>query len=78
MVDAQAKRQALGARLRTWRLRRYLSQIELAERAGITQSTLSNYENGKREPGVSILIRIAEELDVSLDELAGRPSRRSG
>ena len=44
----------------------------------MTQSTLSNYENGKREPAVSILIHIAEVLDVSLDELAGRmPRRRS-
>jgi transcriptional regulator with XRE-family HTH domain len=45
--------------------------VALADLAGITQSTLSNYENGKREPAVSTLIRIAEELDVSLDELAG-------
>ena len=76
--DARTEREALGSRIRTWRQRRRFSQSELAERSGVTQSTLSNYENGKREPAVSILIHIAEVLDVSLDELAGRmPRRRS-
>lgn len=76
MSDARTEREALGSRIRAWRQRRHFSQAELAERSGVTQSTLSNYENGKREPAVSVLIHIAEVLDVSLDELAGRISRR--
>jgi len=71
VTGPQTTRRELGARIRAWRQRRHLSQVALADLAGITQSTLSNYENGKREPAVSTLIRIAEELDVSLDELAG-------
>jgi len=76
VTDARTERELLGSRIRQWRQRRHLSQSELAERSGVTQSTLSNYENGKREPAVSILIHIAEVLDVSLDELAGRMPRR--
>lgn len=72
MSNVRPERVAIGAQVRVWRKRRRLSQIQLAERAGITQSTLSNYENGKREPSIGTLIRIAEELDVSLDVLAGR------
>lgn len=76
MPDPQTDRQTLGSRIRIWRKRRNLSQVRLADLAGITQSTLSNYENGRREPAVSTLIRIAEVLDVSLDELAGHERRR--
>lgn len=52
-----------------------MSQATLADLTGITQSTLSNYENGKRDLTVSILLRLAEHLDVDLDDLAGKPMR---
>ena len=77
MSSSGDQRQALGQRIRRWRHRRRFSQAQLAERTGVTQSTLSNYENGKREPSVGILVRIAEELDVDLEDLIGRVKRRS-
>lgn len=67
---------ALGRRIRAWRVRRDLSQAGLARLAGVTQSTLSNYENGKRDLSVSILLKIAEELDVDLEDLTGHSTRR--
>ncbi|MEX1022042.1 MAG: helix-turn-helix transcriptional regulator [Dehalococcoidia bacterium] len=74
--DTTEQRVALGRRIRAWRVRRDLSQAGLARLAGVTQSTLSNYENGKRDLSVSILIRIADELDVDLEDLTGRAIRR--
>lgn len=77
-TDPNTQRRALGRRIRAWRLRRGLSQADLAEAIGVTQSSLSNYENAKRDLPASILIRIAEELEVELSDLAGHvtPARR--
>ncbi len=73
--DPLAQRRALGRRIRTWRVRRQLSQATLASSIGVTQSTLSNYENGKRDLSVSILLKLADNLDVDLEDLTGHTSR---
>lgn len=49
-----------------------LKQSELAEKAGITLSAISNYEQGLREPKLNVLIKIADIFDMTLDELVGR------
>ena len=46
-----------------------LSQQELADKLGIDRSTISKYESEEQVPDVSILCDIADELDVSLDNL---------
>lgn len=73
--DPLASQRALRRWIRTWRVRRQMSQATLADLTGITQSTLSNYENGKRDLPVSTLLRLAEHLDVDLEDLAERPMR---
>lgn len=59
-------------RLRQLRLDRALYQRELAEIAGIKIRAYQLYEQGKTEPGIDVLIRFADVLQVSLDELVGR------
>ena len=59
----------LGKRVRDWRLRRGLSQQHLARAAGITQAALSNYENGKREPSLSVSLALSAALDITLGDL---------
>jgi transcriptional regulator with XRE-family HTH domain len=54
--------------LRTWRVRRRVSQLELALRAGTTQRHVSFVESGRSTPGRSMVIRLAEALDVPLRE----------
>lgn len=44
-----------------------LTQGELAEKADISVVHLSNIELGKKKPGLSTFIRIAEALDVATD-----------
>lgn len=46
-----------------------LSQQELADKLGIDRSTLSKYELEERLPNIYALCDIADELDVSLDDL---------
>ena len=70
-------REAIGRQVRTWRLRRHVSQAGLAHAAGINQASISNYEAGKRELRVSTLIRIADALNVRIDELLDDETRRT-
>lgn len=49
-----------------------MSQQELANYLKITRLTLSNYEKGKTEPGIHVLIKIATYFDVTIDYLVGR------
>lgn len=51
------------------RRREGLTQTELAERAGVAQTVLSQYERGVRNPSAYVLARLAKALDVTMDEL---------
>ena len=46
-----------------------LSQEELAEKIQVSRQTLSKYETGESLPDIEKCSRLAEVLDVSLDEL---------
>lgn len=59
----------MRTRLRQVRERLLVTQAELSERAGITESTLSRIENGLQRPRISTLRKIAEALGVSSEEL---------
>lgn len=59
-------------RLKKFRLTIGMTQYEIAMQLGITERGYRNYELGKREPELSVLIKIADLLNVSLDDLVGR------
>ncbi len=59
----------MGERLREARRGRNLSLRVLADRLGVSPSLISQIETGRANPSVSTLYAIADELDVSLDEL---------
>jgi len=59
-------------RLRAAREMRQLSQVELAERAGLQQAAVSHYESGARRPSLRNLRRLSEALEVTTDYLVGR------
>jgi transcriptional regulator with XRE-family HTH domain len=46
-----------------------LSQQELADTFSIPRSTLGDYERGKTEPNIEMLIRMSQYFDLSLDHL---------
>lgn len=54
----------IGNRIRESREEKTLSQSELARRLGVSQPTVSDWENGKTEPSVDNLRTLAVELDV--------------
>ena len=49
-----------------------LRQSDLAQKTGIDQRTISNYETGKTSPDAESLIILADFFDVTIDYLVGR------
>ena len=70
-IQQQYKKDFAGS-LKRIRQERHMSQRELAGRLGIAVPTLSQYENCIVEPTIKNLIRLANALEVSTDELLGR------
>ncbi|MBQ9842413.1 MAG: helix-turn-helix transcriptional regulator [Clostridia bacterium] len=62
----------LGARLRALRLRRGVSQQEVARQLQVDRTTYTKYENGRVCPDHQALVRLAEYHGVTLDCLLGR------
>jgi transcriptional regulator with XRE-family HTH domain len=54
--------------LRRWRTARRMSQLELALRAGTTQRHVSFVEQGRSHPGRSMVLRLAESMELTLRE----------
>src|SRR5215470_1566963 len=58
----------VGEHLREWRLRRRLSQLDLALEADISTRHLSFLETGRAQPSRDMLLRLAERLEIPLRE----------
>src|SRR6187397_1586779 len=54
--------------LRTWRTRRRLSQLDLALDAHVSARHLSFVETGRSRPSETMVLHLAETLDVPLRE----------
>lgn len=59
----------LNVRLAFLRIGKGWSQAELARRIGVSASALGMYEQGRREPSLSIVVQLAREFGVSTDYL---------
>ena len=60
-----------GNPVRIWRGHRGQSGKALAQAAGISPGYLSQIETGKREGPLNVMKRLAEALNITLDDLAG-------
>ncbi len=60
-----------GNILKTQRLKKGMTQKQLAQRLEVTKSVISAYETGLRLPSYDILIHIAKLFNVSTDFLLG-------
>ncbi|MCL4487127.1 MAG: XRE family transcriptional regulator [Chloroflexi bacterium] len=59
----------IGRRVKAFRLQRNLTLEQLGQRSNLTRSFLSKLENGKASPSIPALIRIANALEIKLNEL---------
>lgn len=65
-------------RLKELRERSGYSQYSFADKFGVAQSTVGNWESGKREPNFETMQRLANFFGVSIDYLLGRESAPGG
>ena len=67
----KSSEETFGQRLSRLRRQRGVTQIELAESAGLAQSNISDYERDVYRPNSDMLLTIAAHLKVSADEILG-------
>ena len=60
---------AIGARIRRFRKALHITQAELGERAQVEPSNISHIERGATKVSLPTLMKIANALHVSLDDL---------
>jgi transcriptional regulator with XRE-family HTH domain len=72
--DPLAPLDGVATRLRHLRRRRGHTLTELAERTGVSLSTLSRLESGQRRPTLDLLLPLARIYEVTLDDLVGVPA----
>lgn len=63
--------------LKTIRKARGLTMKQLADLIGLTESSISQYEAGRRQPDNEGLLRLAEALDTTVGELLGETKKES-
>lgn len=59
----------IGKKIKELRKKNKYTQKELAEKVGVTKSTIAAYENDSRLPSYDVLIKIADIFRTSLDSL---------
>jgi transcriptional regulator with XRE-family HTH domain len=65
----------LGDKITMLRKQKNISQVELAEKTGISRDGISKYERGDIVPSVEYAKRMADALGVSLDFLVSEDAR---
>lgn len=68
---------SFSSRLRELRIKADLSRKALAQKVGISKSSINMYERGDREPGIATLEALADCFDVDVDYLVGRSAKNT-
>lgn len=63
-----------GSKIKEIRIQKGLTQKQLGELCGMADSAIRRYENGNANPKIETLQKIADALEVSMDELMGKVS----
>ena len=59
----------IGKFIAECRKEKNLTQQELAERLGVSDRTIGNWENGRNMPDLSLFKPLCQELDITLNDL---------
>lgn len=65
----------LGGKIKQLRQQQRMTQVEFADRLGVTKSTVSAYEGGNRQPSYEVLLKMARIFKVSTDYLLGQSEK---
>ncbi len=64
--------------LRMLRRQQGLSQSDLGKKLGVNGSRIRDYELGKCEPGLALLLKIARSFDLKLDDFVNKSMKLAG
>ncbi len=64
-----------GEAIKEQRVVRGLTLKQLEKETGITNASLSRWENGKMIPSIDCCVKLADFYGITVDELIGRESR---
>lgn len=68
----EAAREGLGGRVVAFRKAKGFTQAELAEAVGLSRRMIAHYESRPSNPPAAVLMRLADVLEVGVDELLGQ------
>jgi len=60
---------SLGEKIMFLRRKKKMTQAQFAKRLGINQVNITCYENGRYQPSLQMIVKIADVLEVSTDYL---------
>lgn len=69
MAEWSQQKQAIGDRIRDAREHRGWNTTELSIQADVSVEQISRYENGMKMPGLEVLVRLADALQLPLSAL---------
>lgn len=64
----------ISERIKDIRESKGYNQVEFSRKLGLSKQTISNYETGVRQPGLDIVLKIADTFNISTDYILGRVS----
>jgi len=68
----------MSTKLRTLREQRALSLTDLAQKSGVNRITIHRIENGKQKPMPRTIRKLAEALQVNVEELTSNQVKHKG
>ena len=67
----------IGKNIKHFRIKRNLTQDQLAEQLFVTRQTISNYETGKSRPDIDMLVKISEVLGADIHQVIYGPETQN-
>jgi len=78
LMPVDFDKEGLGQRLARIRKERGLTQKDVAERTGLIQTLVSDYERGRLRLAADMIVRFAVALEITTDELLRPKGRKAG
>ncbi len=72
MILGENELKIFGAKVEAARKKKGLTQEELADKTGVSQSMINHIEKGRKKPSLDIAIAIAREFNTTVDSLLAR------
>lgn len=69
MKNMKSEAEKLGKNLKRIRTEKGISQVDIARSLDVSRGFISNIENGKRNPTLATIAKIAQAIGVPIDEL---------